>query len=1133
MEQLFAGLAAEGTTEAKGVGFTLESAKAREKLQEFALAQPENYQLLAIAGLYALGCRQFSLTIDADDFQVWGDLSLSREPFGDLWSFVSRGSGDSLVIGCRLLAMAILTSVRLDEMVWRLQSSDSGGSWEHLATVRRGLLTEVPPRDCAATSAGVTMWAKRKAFGQVARRFLTRWWGSRSKREGADEQLIRERLFLPRGSSLVCNGKPLLDHDLSGHRVLAVLETGNAPTLVECPTVHRFERDYSLAVLLCHPQSVSDTSLPGRSNHTQWIWNGLRMDATTLGSELEHVRAFVWAPELRPDLSFTSLVDNRDKQALERTVRSMARELLDRFVRALSSEMLAQQVPQLGPFRERLAMIKSIIAVRIDTSKDWRRLASLNRALVDCPLFLGSGPDGETRWVTMAAIQTELLAGRAVAAFAGTQSERHQVPPWPDRPLVLYTDEHDWKFLNARFSRFQIETGKSVLAQVHRLGAGLVQRPKEGPIRPALSGTAMEGANALSWTLSKEALEGANGNPGCLLVFRPDGKGFEDTSLGLPDELVATVTADWAPSFQGRLLDRELAERVRQALLGSFCQAVAALDGKSSSSTPAPAKYHLAGLLLRAIGENPVRVGWDLPWLTVTSTSGERRAMSPNALVNELKRHDAPVYVASWSEPPPPKIAPEWDCLPIVIIPARAQPGLEAMLETKVLPAEAFRLLANRPPPEWPNTVMAWTEVLTGAEAAAVSPSLLSLTLGVASSRQGSHRGTRVQTFLRSRFLNQTMSDRLYPFLWLRVDWSDGWPDSKAEQRLNGFSEAESMGFLKAACLMLGGRFLTQAAPMQICQAYPATVGSMMFDLLSEPSTQHLPVLLLASGRRVCLASVPSVNGQVVYFTASPDGRLDKLPPDAVYLPGPMEEAIDMLSELKWKRIAGRSRDSQQAEPASAPSLSLGSSSLTAMAAPYIVPVQPAPGHSAQDKPHQSPGQPARPWRTLPSRPEPSPILLINSPQPVEATAAIDFARPETPAAKLEEPVLVPAAAPEPKPPVETPSLPDSSEPGEPGSLLAEDLSSMPMGEDRQQFGQFLRRVTLDQSRPRALSWQDERAVLGQPASKALKTRLGRALLLSALFSIYNRQRAEVSDRDEREFHGALLRWAADTNPNF
>lgn len=1085
LERLCAGLAGEGTTESAALGFTLESAKAREKLQEFALAQPENFQLLALAGLYALGCRNFEVTIDADDFLVRADHPLSREPFQDLWSFVSRGGSDSLVIGCRLLAMSILTSVRLGEMEWRVESRDAQGGWRLGATVRRGLLTERMPIDHPAAADGVLLASKRKALSQVARRFVSRWWsGSRS---GADEALLRERLFLPDGATLTCNGQSLLAATSSAG-VLAALTTGNAPTLVDCPVLHTLERDYTMTLLLCEPSTHSHKDLPGQANHTSWIWNGLRMDATVLGAELDCIRAFVWAPELRPDLSFTSLADTRDKQALERHVRSQARELLDRWVRAFKVEMEAVPLSQsepisslLAPFEARLAIVRNAIRERIDTRKDWRRYASLNRALFEFPLFLGSGPDGRRARFSLANVLSELQHGRPVAVFSDSAPE--DIPPWPGRPLTLYTSRQDADFLEVRLPQYELASAEQVLLEVReRLEGASAEAPTSASAWRS-GQVELDGA-MLSWSLASEPL--ATSGPGSLVVTPVEGgASFRDDSLSLPAGFAATVRAGWAQSYRGGLSDRELAAKVGRALLTSFALSIPA------ETTPDVQGYALSGLLLGSAAECcDIDLVLEHPWLVVRTLGGRLSWMSPRNLGEILDHLEAPLYVGLWSFSPPSGLPCQCSELPIALVPKEAERGLGKLMKRRVHSGAAFSLLGLKAAPEPAGERALWSATLDEEAAAAVTPLVGSLRLDVRVAPEA-----EVLEWLWGRYLGRASYADVPPELRLCVDWARGWPNNAATQRLATSTGSRA---LKLAWMSLLPRFF-QEAPLEVLATLsPDRLGGWMFDLLSDPPTAGAAVFTLGDGRRVSLAEVPEKEGVVRYF----DSLAGKHPADAVFLPGPMREGIELVSSLRW--------------------LPLGEET------PKLPASLLAKAESAEAP--RPPSQPA--------------AMATPSPDPRPQLGAPKVERAEQERQVVPEVVSLPKTGPEPRdvevgplgPPVPAEVL-SMSFPGAPRrqnipqdrSGLHSDLESeltalRSWGQDEvRQFAQFVRQARLDPSAREALRMEGDQVVLGASCERALRSAHGRKILLSALFSAFRQQSDGVGKEQALRFHEALL----------
>jgi hypothetical protein len=1125
LEQLFAGLAGEGTTQERGASFTLASEKAREKLQEFALSEPANFQLLAVAGLFALGSRSFEISVDADDFILSADHSLDREPFKDLWAYVSRGSEQSAVIGSRLLAMALLTSVRLGDVLWSIESNDEQGDWRFALTVRRGQLLEEAPRASTRQGlAGTRLQAKRKHLGQIAERYLNRWLGNEGPSPNRDLQLLRKRLFIPSACTLMLNGVCAGVTPAPAGAVLAVLETEGAPRLAACQNTHRLSRDYCASILLCDPGLDDRGVLPGEGNQMHWIWHGLSMRGTPLEGDLRHVRAFVWAPQLRPDLSFTSLVDNRDKQALERNIRNLARDLLDRFVRQLSLEIANSGQLDPGPFATRLAMVRELILERIDPRKDPSRFASLNRALIDCPLFPGSGEDGRPRWVSFREIWMELGSQRRVARLETYQ----EVPAWPGRPLVLFATAADTEMFRPRFPFFRLFPGATVLEQLDKLAP----RPGMPTARPEASPALLHGSttvagHAVLWSLEKGAAERFQADPamgGTLMVRLPGGAAFLDGTLGLPAGFSALVEADWRLAYEGGLADQGLREQLAVSLAASFCAAVSARPDPAE-----PLDAWLSSMALRWIAALPSSIGpWqEQAWLAIAQ-NGRMRRCSPGALQKDLARLQAPPYAAPWESKLPAKLPLDWQAVPLVL----AAPGqfevLAELLGQPVQEVRGFELLLQRRLPAWPQQLMVWSGCLEGAEAGAVSPDLLSLRLGIPRSRPGAHRRARVANLLRGYFLAESSQAWQLPYVRVQADWRDGWPDGKGEARL-GVAPGGASSTMYRACLRLGLQFLGQAPAEAILAAEPEVVATLIFELLSDPQTASLPLLLLAGGSRVSLSQVPAQQGQARFFR-SPTAR----PADdegAAYLPGSLADLIGDLGSLDWvetgSRRAERSLDRSANSKATAwlsepPAQTAGA---TAPAGGTPSPQPPAP---------QSPSpQPPAP------RPAASPAQQ-RATSPVSSRAVLD----EPPAAAA-GPVIAPgpgspgeAAAP--PPPTAAPGAASGDPVGDAGAAMVSsgipevdallgDLGeifcdgAVPHGE---LFDQFLRRLRQDPESARALQLRDGEIHLGKPSARAVTTRHGRALLLSALYSVFNRQRPEVRDRDERLFHARLVEWA-------
>ncbi len=1090
IEKLFAGLAGVGTTEASGLGFTLESEKAREKLQQFALAQPENYQLLVLAGLYALGCRHFELTIDADDFRVQADTPLDREPFSHLWSFVSRGSDSPTVIGCRLLAMAVLTSVRLDEMEWSLESQDAAGPWRFQAVVRRGLLRESPLQSGDVPIPGVSLWVRRRKLSQIAMRFVARLFGR--GRGGFDEALIRRRVVLPRGASLVCNGQPLTPDLPRSERVLASLSTGQAPDLIEAPLAYRLERDYDIAVVLCRPAEEGrgeEGGLPGEDNQAVWVWNGLRMDSTVLGGELDCCRAMVWAPSLHPDLSFSSLVDNRDKQALERNVRSMARELIDRWVREVSPKVAGSE-PQFDAFESEREMVRYAVRHRLDPGRDWKRLASLNRALSEFPLLVGSGPDGKVRWISLLEIRRELDAGRAVAAFSATPGGESPplVPAWHDRPLVLYTSTRERDFLNGRFPSWRLGSAEQVLEQLGKLQR--VARPlvDTETVPPLLKGEfTFEGA-ALRWEIFR--LPGAGKRaPAQLQVRRPDGTSFCDSGRRLPPGMRITAKADWMPTFRGELLDQGLANRLEQRLLEELCQAMVEAY---SSRPPTTVEAELTGLILGLKGRS-----WEgrllaLPWLLLSDGDGHPRRCSPAQLKSELEQIEAPLYAMPWTEEVEEGMCGPWREARILRVPRTVVREAERLVGRPVLGAEVMTAaLRHVRPRAKAVTSSLWRGELSSAQRSTLGPGIERFEMAIFPAR-GYATACRLKESVHGYPLPERDSSVGYPGVELMLDWTVGWAGERGERRWREPGDEREAQVLREGCLQLARSFLEQAQPHQVLEADPEGLATMLFDLLSEDSGPTEKLLLTAAGGRVSVEGVVAVDGVARYFSrkeAHPDPEVWA---DAVYLPGSLRETVEMLTACRWEPVPAKTA-------APAPTVSQSPE----ISSPQRTATTTAPTIAR-------PSQTAKAAPIVSDSPPPVPVPAPPTPPPAESEVVLAPTVPsEVPTIAAQETVLDRAVF----RCSLVPSLLEHGTAGDRGDWPHQEL-----------FLQFLQGVAEDPEQTAAVSEREGLVTLGRPARHLLGRVHGAAMLLSALYSQFNRLYPEVQDSAEREFHAALLR---------
>lgn len=150
--------------------FTLEASKAREKLGEFLLQEPQHFFLHAIAGAVAGGAPEVNLYVDSDDIVVkFGGEKLASHHLEDLFSSLLAGRASSRE---REFAVALNAALSLRPS---LLSFDS---WHDGKGVR--LTFEEGKEEVVQLSEGTPghrLWIRRRASLEVAKRFLTGWKG--------------------------------------------------------------------------------------------------------------------------------------------------------------------------------------------------------------------------------------------------------------------------------------------------------------------------------------------------------------------------------------------------------------------------------------------------------------------------------------------------------------------------------------------------------------------------------------------------------------------------------------------------------------------------------------------------------------------------------------------------------------------------------------------------------------------------------------------------------------------------------------------------------------------------------------------------------------------------------------------
>lgn len=448
LDQFLKELKAEGRASGASA-FHICPEKAREKLKKFALQNPENYFLLALAALHCFGARAFSLRIDADDFVIQGDGFVSRKILSDIWSTLEDASSEEAQ-GARLLTLAILTTTRLGSLAWTVRTQDEEGGFKLTQIIRSGELKEQVFEDETSVFPGVQIHIKRASMGQVANRFLQHL-GTRIFRKTLSEiKILKARVFPGAVSSFEVNSETLeLSNDAEG--ALAIWRQGDFGDWgVAKYQLQGHLQDYPLLVILA---SENTESRPRSADMISWIWHGLRMGETKLNISKD-LRVLVQSDQLQTDLSLTGIPDTKARKKVVREARKAARNLLE--VLALRySRLQADKLKSCDLALERILL--DVFARRIDSSRSRRRLASFNKTLIACPFFLGSSNDGVLRRVSPEEVWAHLEKRQIVALFRD-EPLSIELSGMPGRALCLRTTERERLALEQVFGAERFET---------------------------------------------------------------------------------------------------------------------------------------------------------------------------------------------------------------------------------------------------------------------------------------------------------------------------------------------------------------------------------------------------------------------------------------------------------------------------------------------------------------------------------------------------------------------------------------------------------------------------------------------------------------------------------------------------
>lgn len=199
LDTMLGALRAAGRHETTG-GFTLDAAKAREKLREFQLADPTRYVLLLVQALVLRGATQIDIETDADDLKILGKGAhpFTRDELGDLYVLLFDEGPPRP--GVREVALALNAAMALDPRWVRLECAGADGNG-----VRLEQRNDAPDRlePIIGTTPGISVHVRERFKAAHFVRFLTR--GGHGKERA---HVLQRSVFA--GLPITLDGKPIV-----------------------------------------------------------------------------------------------------------------------------------------------------------------------------------------------------------------------------------------------------------------------------------------------------------------------------------------------------------------------------------------------------------------------------------------------------------------------------------------------------------------------------------------------------------------------------------------------------------------------------------------------------------------------------------------------------------------------------------------------------------------------------------------------------------------------------------------------------------------------------------------------------------------------------------------------------------
>ncbi|MEZ4382280.1 MAG: hypothetical protein R3A79_13090 [Nannocystaceae bacterium] len=527
LDELVAELRADGDVDSQG-RFTLDPAKAREKMRRFQLADPRRYVLELVQAARLRGATRIDFRIDADDMWMRFDGRPFRaEELESLYSSLFADGDDPDLQALRQLALGLNAAMGMAPKRAQIHSGDAAmelrvDGEDRIAANRKpddGTLIHVKQ----AARLGLILDFFRNAFGRLG-----------------EERHIIERCAYA-GIDITLDGRPVsaAKRSLGGAVVELEFASGERRGIVGL-------RDSDAAAEL------------------RLVKDGVWISSEALSDELPGMLFVVEDPRLRKDVSQAKIVHDASYEAVRRSCADLRWRLLE----ALYARFQASGAAEPGPAERRLFTR----ALEAYATSETLAAAPVLRSLAAFYTW------PEARGMTEARISLADLADD-FAAHGSIQCATRRFPTLPPtgRPVAALAQPDDARWLESLFGYGALE--RPDLARELRRREGHARfRERATPLRliglgPELASmTLADGRGALALARKSEESVFLLVKDGCLLCRKTAPQPLRG--------LRAILAADLEPAefFDDVVADERLAATVLDAVAAAVDMMPAALD---------------------------------------------------------------------------------------------------------------------------------------------------------------------------------------------------------------------------------------------------------------------------------------------------------------------------------------------------------------------------------------------------------------------------------------------------------------------------------------------------------------------------------------------------------------------------